>query len=123
MYAAVLDPEQPPFMQTYTHYMIIRDVTDEKVAWVVSQSVKTPAVIAAQIVANVSFCDFSETVRDIAKAVPVMHFIKQDWVETAINWLDKNTPSVSKQVMGGHMMFWEEPQAFNKNFRNFLNTL
>ena len=123
MYAAVLDPEQPPFMQAYTHYMIIRDVTDEEVAWVVSQSLKTPVVIAAQIVADVSFCDFSETVRNIAKTVPVMHFIKQDWAETAINWLDKNTPGVSKEVMGGHMMFWEEPEAFNNKFRDFINTV
>lgn len=47
MYAAVLDLDQPPFMQAYTHYMIIRDATDEEVAWVVSQSEKTPAAIAA----------------------------------------------------------------------------
>ena len=52
-----------------------------------------------------------------------MHFIKQDWTDTAINWLEKNTPGVSKKVMDGHMVFWEEPEVFNNNFRNFLNTL
>lgn len=123
MYSSVLAPDQPPFMQAYAHYMIIRDATDEEVEWIVGQSLKTPAFLAAQIVADASFCDFSNIVRKIAGEIPVMHFIKQDWSEMAINWLNKYTPKVRREVMGGHMMFWEEPDVFNTKFRAFLNTL
>ena len=52
-----------------------------------------------------------------------MHYIKQDWSDTAIKWLDKYTPNIRKEVMGGHMMFWEEADLFNTKFREFLNTL
>lgn len=123
MYSAILAPDQPPFMQAYAHYMIIRDATDEEVNWIVAQSLKTPPVIAAQIVADASFCDFSEIVCKIANDTPVMHFIKEDWSIAAINWLDKHTPNVRKEVMGGHMGFWEEPDVFNAKFLKFLNEI
>ncbi|MFT5350552.1 MAG: non-heme chloroperoxidase [Gammaproteobacteria bacterium] len=123
MYSSVLATDQPHFFEGYAHYMIIRDATDDEVEWIVGQSMHTPLVIAAQIVADASFCDYSEVVCNIAGEIPVMHFIKQDWAETAIKWLDKNTPGIAKEVMGGHMMFWEEPEVFNSKFREFLNTL
>lgn len=123
MYSSILDSEQPHFFESYAHYMIIRDATDEEVEWIVSQSKKTPAIIAAQIVADASYCDFSDIALKIADEIPVMHYIRQDWSETAIKWLDKNTPDVKREVMPGHMMFWEEPEVFNAKFREFINTL
>jgi len=123
MYSSILDSSQAHFFESYAHYMIIRDATNKEVEWIVSQSQKTPAVIAAQIVADATFCDFSDIALKIANEISVMHYIKQDWSETAIRWLDKNTPGIRREVMPGHMMFWEEPELFNSTFREFLNTL
>jgi non-heme chloroperoxidase len=103
--------------------MIIRDASSDEVDWIVAQSEKTPRMIAAQIVADVSFCDFGDIARKIARDIAVMHFIKQDWADVATRWLDKNTPGVRTEVMGGHMMFWEDPEIFNSRFREFLDTL
>ncbi len=103
--------------------MIIRDATDQEVSWIVEQSKHTPAIIAAQIVADVTYCDYTNLVRKLANEIPVMHFIKQDWSEAALGWLNKNTPDVAMHVMGGHMMFWEEPDSFNSKFREFLTTI
>jgi pimeloyl-ACP methyl ester carboxylesterase len=123
MYSSILDTKQPHFMQAYARYMIIREATDAEVDWVVSQSRMTPAIIAAQIVADATFCDFSDIALKIANEIPVMHYIKQDWSVTAIKWLDKYTPDVKKEVMAGHMMFWEEAEVFNAKFRQFLDAL
>ena len=123
MYSSMLAKDQPHFFEGYARYMIIRDATNEEVEWIVRQSKNTPPVIAAQIVADVSLCDYSDIVRRIATGIPVMHFIKQDWATTAVNWLEKNTPTVKIKVMGGHMMFWEEPAVFNEEFLNFLSTI
>ena len=123
MYASILADNQPHFFEAYAHYMIIRDASDEEVKWIVEQSSKTPLPIAAQIVADATFCDFSETIIELTKHKPVMHFVKQDWAESAINWLDINTPGVSREIMGGHMMFWEEADNFNDKFRKFVKSL
>ena len=123
MYSSILDSSQAHFFESYAHYMTIRDATNKEVEWIVSQSQKTPAVIAAQIVADATFCDFSDIALKIANEISVMHYIKEDGSETAIRWLDKNTPGIRREVMPGHMMFWEEPELFNSTFREFLNTL
>ena len=123
MYASILAEDQAHFFEAYAHYMIIRDATEEEVAWIVEQSSKTPLVIAAQIVADATFCDFSNVLIELSKKIPLMHFIKQDWSEAAEKWLDKYTPDVEREVMGGHMMFWEEAQSFNDRFLKFVNSL
>lgn len=123
MYLSILAEDQPYFFEGYAHYMIIRGALDEEINWIVEQSRRTPQTLAAQIVADVNLCDFSALVQKIAGEIPVMHFIKQDWAETALRWLGKYTPNVPTEVMGGHMMFWEEAEAFNSRFRAFLNTL
>ena len=123
MYASILAEDQPHFFEAYAHYMIIRDATEDEVAWIVEQSSKTPLVIAAQIVADATFCDFTATLIELTEKVPVMHFIKQDWSKAAEAWLDKHTPGVKREIMGGHMMFWEEAQSFNDRFLKFVNSL
>ena len=123
MYLSILDSEQPYFFETYAHYMLTRGATQEEIDWIVSESKKTPLHIAAQIVADANLCDFSELAINLARAKPVMHYIKQDWSSPALAWLEKNTPSVKTRVMGGHMMFYEEPGEFNNSLLDFLATL
>ncbi|NKB38573.1 MAG: alpha/beta fold hydrolase [Gammaproteobacteria bacterium] len=123
MYASILAENQAHFFDSYAHYMIIRDVSEDELNWIVEQSRKTPLAIAAQIVADATFCDFSDTIIELTKQKPVMHFIKQDWSEAAENWLDKNTPGAPREIMGGHMMFWEEADSFNDKFHTFVKSL
>ncbi len=120
MYLSILDSDQPYFFESYAHYMLIRDATQQEIDWIVSQSKKTPLHVAAQIVADANLCDFSELAINLARQKPVMHYIKQDWSEAALPWLEKNTPSARTRVMGGHMMFYEEPEEFNNSLLEFL---
>ena len=120
---SILAVDQAHFFAAYAQYMIIREASDEEVDWIVTQSAKTPLLIASQIVADATLCDFSHLVCDIATKIPVMHFIKEDWSETAIKWLDTHTPEVRKEVMGGHMMFWEESFSFNAKLLSFLKDI
>lgn len=101
MNLSILAPDQAHFFDAYARYMIIREATQSEVDWIVDQSANTPPHIASQIVSDASLCDFSEQVREIARTLPVMYFIKQDWSETAIAWLNKNTPDVKREIMGG----------------------
>jgi non-heme chloroperoxidase len=36
-------------------------------------------------------------------------------------WLEKNAPKAQIEVLGRHMMFWEDSEAFNKILSDFLS--
>jgi hypothetical protein len=42
-------------------------------------------------------------------------------VATAKPWLEENAPKAKIEVLGRHMMFWEDSEAFNKIFADFLS--
>lgn len=123
MYRSILAEGQPYFFEGYAHYMIIREASQQEIDWIVGESKKTPVISAAQIVADANLCDFSELVINLAAEKPVMHYIKQDWSQAALAWLGKYTPSAKTKVMGGHMMFWEESEEFNRSLLEFLDSI
>ena len=123
MYQSILAEEQPYFFESYAHYMLTREATPDEINWIVEESKKTPLHTAAQIVADANLCDFSQVAMELAQKKPVMHYIKQDWSDMALDWLKINTPSVKTKVMGGHMMFYEEPEEFNRSLLAFLDTV
>ena len=122
MYHSIMAEDQPYFFESYAHYMLIREATPEEIDWIVSESKLTPLQTAAQIVADANLCDFTELAMRLAEQKPVMHFIKQDWSAAALAWLEKNTPTAMNKVMGGHMMFYEEPEEFNSSLLGFLSS-
>jgi non-heme chloroperoxidase len=36
-------------------------------------------------------------------------------------WLKENAPKAEVKVLGSHMMFWEDSEAFNKVLADFLS--
>ncbi len=123
MFSAILQPDHRALMEDYAQYMIVREASKEEIAWVVDQSMQTPSVVAALLVADALLSDYSATACDIAEKIPVLHFIRQDWAPAAVDWLDKKTPQVSKEIMGGHMGFWEDAELFNQKLLRFLNSI
>jgi non-heme chloroperoxidase len=123
MFSAILQPDHRVLMQNYAQYMIVREASKEEIEWVVCQSMQTPSIVAALLAADAALSDYSKTVCELADALPVLHVIREDWAPVAIKWLEKNTPNARKEIMGGHMMFWEDPDSFNGKFLEFVNSL
>ena len=120
LFAATMQPDQRRLMQEYGAYMITRRASEEEIEWIVDESLKTPAHIAALLAADAALLDYSATVRELDGAVPVLHVIREDWSEVALKWLAKNAPTARTEVFGGHMMFWEFPRRFNRVVTDFL---
>ena len=116
----IMQPDQRGLMQDYARFMITREVSDEEMDWLLNQSLKTPAYIANLLIADAALLDYSETARHLDATIPVLHVIREDWSPVALQWLKKNTPSAKTAVFGGHMMFWEFPEQFNKAITDFL---
>ena len=119
----IMQPDQRELIRDYTQFMITREVSEEEISWVLNQSLKTPANIANLLIADAALLDYSETARHLDTTIPVLHVIREDWSRVALQWLNKNIPSAKTAVLGGHMMFWEFPDQFNRAITDFLATV
>jgi len=123
MFSSILQPDHRVLMENYAQYMIVREASNDEIDWIVEQSMQMPSIAADLLVDDAALLDYSETMIDLANKMPVLHIIREDWSEEAQTWLNKHTPKAKQEVLGGHMMFWEQPEAFNKILLDFLNTL
>ena len=93
--------------------MIEGDMTPEVTAWVVEQSLATPPLIAANLIADVCFANYLDEAKQVDAAIPSLFFVADHWAETAKPFLAKHCPNSRVEAFGGHMMFWEYPERFN----------
>lgn len=118
------DSGQRAFVGWYAdEVMVERDLTAEEMDWIVEQSLQTPHWAAAALFASGMFMDMRETAASLDEAVPTMHVIAEHWQDQAVPFVERTTPHARIEVMGGHMMFWEHPEAFNAVLADFLASI
>jgi pimeloyl-ACP methyl ester carboxylesterase len=81
----------------------------------------TPTGIAIQLAADALFSDYRPELEKLSREIPSLHVLGEEDVATAKPWLEKNAPNAKIEVLGRHMMFWEDSEAFNKIFADFLS--
>jgi len=123
--AFLQSPEgQRDFVAGYaTEVMVQRELSKQELFWIVEQSLKTPYYIAAALFASGMFADNMAEAKLVDQSRPLLYIIAEHWSETAVPFTQKHLPNASIEVLGGHMMFWEHPEKFNKLVENFLSTL
>jgi pimeloyl-ACP methyl ester carboxylesterase len=57
----------------------------------------------------------------LVHACPTLYVLGEEDAATAKPWLEENAPKAKVEVLGRHMMFWEDSEAFNKIFSDFLS--
>lgn len=55
------------------------------------------------------------------RAKPTLYFIAQNWTEKALPYFKTVLPETKAVVLGGMMMFWEQPEAFNRAIDEFIS--
>ena len=86
----------------------------------VSSSMSTPQTAASQLLWEVNRSDYTETAREVAARLPVLHIVKEGHGQAARRWIEANAPQVELCVLGAHMMFLEFPAEFNAAVTRFL---
>ncbi|MEH7385641.1 alpha/beta hydrolase [Bacillus sp. JJ1521] len=113
---------QREFITSYiTQVMVQRELEKEELTWLVEQSLKTPYYIAGNLFASGMFSDYREEAKKASKAVPTLTIVAEHWAEIAEKYTNELTPESQVKVLGGHMMFWEHDEKFNKFVKDFLN--
>ncbi len=116
---------QQDFIEVYTKdVMLEREPTPEELRWIVEQSLKTPYQIASILFAFIMFSNYFDEAKQIDQSsLPALYIIGRYWEEIAVPYMKRHFPNTCTKVLGGHMMFWEYPNEFNKIVENFLNSL
>jgi len=109
------------FVRMYTETtMIQRNLAPEELDWILAQPRKCRPLIAAQLFASCMFADSLQPAIAVAKSRPTLHVIAQHWADKAVPFLKRLLPESRYVVFGGHMMFWEYPEAFNRVLDEFI---
>lgn len=113
---------QRDFVEYYaTNVMIQRPLEPAELFWIVEQSLKTPYYIASNLFANGMFSNYQVEAQLVDASVPALHIVAEHWSETAVAFMNKHCPKTKTAVLGGHMMFWEHADAFNKVLGEFIS--
>lgn len=102
--------------------MIEGEMTPETTVWIVEQSLATPPLVAANLIADVCFANYLEEAKKVDAEVPSLFCVADHRAETARPFLARYCPNARVEAFGGHMMFWEYPEKFNALLADFLAT-
>ena len=115
---------QRDFIEYYaTEVMVQRDLNEEELFWIIEQSLKTPYYVASNLFASGMFSNYIAEAKQIDDSLPALYIIAEHWAETAVSFIKKQFPNTKTEVLGGHMMFWEHSEEFNKLLSEFIDSL
>ena len=115
---------QRDFVTYYaTEVMVQRELSPEELFWIVEQSLKTPTPIASALFASGMFSDYMAEAKLVDETLPALTIVAEHWADTAVSFMGKHCPNTKTAVLGGHMMFWEHPEAFNKILSDFIDSI
>ena len=108
------------FADYATQVMVQRKLSEEDLFFIVDISSRTPCHITNSLFASAVMGDFREGCKKLNDNVPTLIFIAEHWAEIAEPFMKRNYQKIQTVVMGGHLMFWEYPEKFNAELKQFL---
>ena len=116
-----LNYDRAQFTATFAQWMVKRKLTPAELRWLTGIMDTTPTGIAVQLAADALFSDYRPELEKLSQEIPTLHVLGEEDAATAKPWLKENAPKAKVEVRGRHMMFWEDSEAFNKIFSDFLS--
>ena len=111
------------FSEYATGVMIEHKMEPDELEYLLDISGRTPYWICRQLFCDAVFSNYLETAKDIGATLPSLMFIAEHWQGIAKPFVEAQLPGYDTYVMGGHLMFYEYPEKWNRVLENFLNKL
>ena len=108
------------FSDYATGIMIQHEMDEYELAKIMDISNKTPYWICRALFCDAIFSNYLDTAKDLGKNFKALMFIAEHWADIAKPFVEKELPGTETYVMGGHLMFYEYPDRFNKQLEDFL---
>ncbi len=111
------------FADYATQVMIQGEMKPETLNKILNISAKTPYYICYALFSNAVFSDYVDTAKKISETIPSLMFIAEHWADIAEPFMNDTFPKTKTHIFGGHMMFYEYPEEWNRVLDDFLKTL
>lgn len=108
------------FSDYATGVMVQRPMEPGELEYLLDISARTPYYICQALFNNAVLSDFFDTARQVSETLPSLMFIAEHWAEVAQPFMTRNFPGTKTHVMGGHLMFYEYPEQWNRVLEDFL---
>lgn len=111
------------FSDYATGVMIQHEMEPAELEYLLDISGRTPYWVCKALFCDAIFSNFLETAREVGAGMPSLMFIAEHWADVARPFVEQQLPGYEIQVMGGHLMFYEYPEKWNRLLEEFLNRL
>ncbi len=111
------------FSDYATGIMIQHEMEPAELEYLLDMSGKTPYWICSSLFANAIFSNYFDTAKRVGETIPSLMFIAEHWADVAKPFVEKNFPGTKTHVMGGHLMFYEYPEEWNRVLEDFLKNI
>ncbi len=108
---------------TTARNMVARALSRDELEWLLAMHERTPDHAAVQLTVSGMLSDHRALVRRLSESLSMVTFLRPDWHEMAVRWIEHNAPAIVVRSMPSHAGFWEEPEAFNAQLRAWIETL
>lgn len=102
---------------------MLKDPDDKKIKWLSSIASETPAWIASLTNIFSLFADYRTEFSKLAQRNAVLVVVRDDWRDLAAKWLTAHAPKAEFHAFGGHLMFVEEHDRFNRIISDFAERI
>lgn len=108
------------FSDYATEIMIQHQMEPSELEYILDMSARTPYWIAKALFCDAIYSNYLDTAKDLGATFPSLMFIAEHWADVAKPFVEKELPGYRTHVMGGHLMFFEYPDEWNKVLEEFL---
>ena len=113
--------DRAEFTAAFAQWMVKRKSAPAELSWITGIMESTPTGIAVQLAVDALFSDYRPEVEKLSREVAVLFILGKEDAAPARPWLEQNVPNAKVEVLGRHMMFWEDYESFNKILSDFLS--
>ena len=103
--------------------MVQRKLLTEELNWIVGQSIKSPPWVATAYCAAGMFSNYESESREVDRTLKTLFVVAEESADKARDYLQTKLPNARVEYLGGHIMFWEFPDAFNTILESYINSL
>lgn len=99
---------------------LLEHPTEERIEWLLTLTEKMPDTAAALLNATARFHDYREDLIALNARVPLLYVVRGELGPRVSRWAARYTPAARVEAFGGHLMFWERADEFNRLLSDFL---
>jgi pimeloyl-ACP methyl ester carboxylesterase len=110
------------FFSDYTSgVMIQHEMEPAELEYILDMSGRTPYWVCKALFSDAIFSNYLPTAKELGASFPSLMFIAEHWADVAKPFVEEQMPGYETCVMGGHLMFFEYPEKWNKVLEDFLS--